>query len=224
MLSNNIFTIDQVVEKIDRIGIKCVKVFSGVCEITENMNTWQMVDILGDPECEKDTDLVNIVKQWAKDNPGTYTMWLLSTKGQRKDSTPLLPVRINAHQEINTAQIVQGNIDPAKIREDIMRELKDQQERERVITENEFLKAKIATMDTASDKLAQVATKILQGFFPGQQAQPVPLNGTELNNLEQAFTVLIDKLGEQTIINLAYKIESGQAAQYIPIIKNFANG
>lgn len=62
-------------------------------------------------------------------------------------------------------------------------------------------------------------------FQPGteQQAAQIEYTPAQQKNLEKAFGILLKKLGYKTVLNLAKKIDQGQADHLLPMIENFAN-
>lgn len=59
-----------------------------------------------------------------------------------------------------------------------------------------------------------------QGAQPGTQTEYTP---TQQANLEKAFGILLNKLGYETVLNLAKKVHDGHADSVLPMIINFAN-
>jgi len=59
-----------------------------------------------------------------------------------------------------------------------------------------------------------------QGAQPGTQ---IEYTEAQQKNLEKAFGIILNKLGYETVLNLAKKFHDGQHDSMLPMIKNFAN-
>jgi len=159
---------------------------------------------------------------------------LVDTSPAMVVETPKANPGQNAQMNLTFEQI-QDKIDAAVNAELTRRE----EERER-----EEMKRKYEELQTMNGKAAHFVNTLLTEFvatnFPAfaaiKQTQTTAaagsvMNGTETQNdnitneqrLEQALTILVETFGENTLINLAVKIKKGDAAQYIPLISNFAN-
>lgn len=59
-----------------------------------------------------------------------------------------------------------------------------------------------------------------QGTHPGTQ---IEYTEVQQKNLEKAFGIILNKLGYETVLNLAKKFHDSQHDSMLPMIKNFAN-
>ena len=92
------------------------------------------------------------------------------------------------------------------------------------------LESKIKDLESIGGKASLILNELITGFMTpaGSPADPsAQLQGFEEeedpNELEQSLGVIVKTFGQDNIIKLARKIESGQAENLIPIVINYIN-
>lgn len=184
-------------------------------------------------------DLVKLLDDFNELYPNELFTGFLITKGQSTEKGAFIfqfrTDKEKADEAVITAEpkaVLNGSKSEDQIRSEIFKELEAKQKSETLIEEVRQLRIEIKEKDTLSGKfngaIENIVLKFLQppnppingalnGFndqysrAPGSTAvDPGPgTNTSDINELENAFSVLLKEFGEQNIIKLAGKL-SGQ--------------
>jgi hypothetical protein len=225
-------TAEKLREKLDRQKYRRIFIYEGnYSDISER----PMFDEIGTSHGTQPEEVRAMLDEFIKIYAGRYTfvcckrvsdtpdkghlMYVDLRADDVKESEPALAQPMNAAPQISVEEIEQRIY--ARLSAAAEKRLQEQRIEE-LQAENERIK-------TGAGKLSLVLEKLLVQFLPaGDPAQMTaqPLQGApeKITELENALGVLVDELGETTIINLANKFKAGDGAQYLPLIKSFANG
>lgn len=221
----------SIVLNIEQICAKAKKGGYVFCQLYEHHTEKQPTD--RDPFdtiFAKDTDgFLAELKQFASTYPGTFTGVFKSSKESQKKHIVKLRFARESVESVPASSGVDLGAFRAELAESIRAEVRQEQEQERLRQELEESKKELANFQMNGGKLAYALERFIVGYlFPKERAAETQLQGfddldeQQIDQLEQAFAILLEGLGYETIIKLAQKFEAGEADNVIPIVQNFA--
>ncbi len=184
------------------------------------------------------TDLATQLEKFAETFPDKFSVYIHSADNGVLTKGYFMHVDLGVRQAV--PMVVQPNSENMSMEDmkvQILADLRRDQKIKSVREENKDLKLQLAQKDFMSDKLAEVGIKMLHqfGLFDMQPAmnglQPNPaetMDGEEKKDeeaapkitAEQALTYFREKLGDEALIKLVYKLEAKPSL--IDTLKAFA--
>ena len=202
-----ICTFDNLIDKVTRNKISKVRIVDGVPDDEGKLSSTSF-------DTFKDSNLDGMVKKLEKfaiNYPKTFTAVLSKEQGGR-ESKMVFQIDFDT---FNAVKPMQGVKDNEKTIEDrIYARIKAEEEAKTKERENEDLRTQLAEFKTGAGKLNYFIMSFIEGYMAKSSAgAPMQGNNSEpskqdLDDLENAFAILLKHIGEKDIISMANKIES----------------
>lgn len=182
----------------------------------------QPFDTLHGADCE---DLIEQLKEFAGNYPGAFTGVFKASKESQKRH--VVKLKFSAAGVPSVAPGVNVEAMRSEILESVRAEVKQELEVERLKRELEESKKELANFQMNGGKLAYALEQFFNRYIMSKKETQLQgfdnLSENEVEQIEEAFAILLEALGYEIIVKLAAKFEAGEADSIVPMVQNFAN-
>jgi hypothetical protein len=222
---------EQIINKIERGGHTYMQIFEGHKNLPDGALYFEVLK--GDSADELAEKFAEFADMYA----GSFSLKL--SKGNSTGASPFFAkCKITKQQDTPaTAQPLNGTLSSEDIEKrigDAVARVRAEDEQKRKELEVTELRAQIVNIEASNSKYGAILAEAAKALFPQLNAilpaTGSAMNGTpeytaeQIEDINAALGILVGVLGEQTIINLAKKINTPEGQGMIPMIKNYANG
>jgi len=228
-----ILNTEQLTDKILKSEKTRMHLYEGaVTGITPDMNRFENL------YADEPKELIELVGKFSTMYPDALFTCFLITKGQSTEKGALFFQFKTPRPQADTMQahaepqpLLQGLKSEQEIRAEIFKEIEGKRKIEILVEENKNLRIEIKEKDSISGKFNGAIENIIMKFMqPPANTVNGALNGTyeetaapQINDLENAFAILLKEFGEQDIIKLAQKLTGQNNDMLKSILINYIN-